>query len=123
MPAAGQKGINRRILLKRRPAGAPEESDFEMVEAPVPEPKAGEVLVRALYLSLDPYMRGRMSAARSYAKPVEVGEVMEGGTVSQVEASRHKGFTAGDVVLSRAGWQEYAISDGAGLRKLDPNKR
>jgi NADPH-dependent curcumin reductase CurA len=114
--------MNRQILLAARPEGAPGPQHFRLAETPVPQPGDGEVLLKTLWLSLDPYMRGRMSAARSYAKPVEVGEVMEGGTVSRVEASRHKDFAAGDVVLSRAGWQEYAVSDGSGLRKLDPKR-
>ncbi|HML12692.1 MAG TPA: NADP-dependent oxidoreductase [Xanthobacteraceae bacterium] len=110
---------NRQILLAARPEGAPGPQHFRLAETPVPQPGEGEALLKTLWLSLDPYMRGRMSAARSYAKPVEVGAVMEGGTVSKVEASRNKAFAPGDVVLSRAGWQEYALSDGAGLRKLD----
>jgi NADPH-dependent curcumin reductase len=114
--------MNRQILLAARPEGAPGPQHFRLAETPVPQPGDGEVLLKTLWLSLDPYMRGRMSAARSYAKPVEVGEVMEGGTVSRVEESRHKDFAVGDVVLSRAGWQEYAVSDGAGLRKLDPER-
>jgi NADPH-dependent curcumin reductase len=114
--------MNRQILLAARPEGAPGPQHFRLAESGVPQPREGEVLLKTLWLSLDPYMRGRMSAARSYATPVEVGEVMEGGTVSRVEASRRKDFAPGDVVLSRAGWQEYALSDGAGLRKLDPKR-
>ena len=114
--------MNRQILLAARPEGAPGPQHFRLAETPVPQPADGQVLLKTLWLSLDPYMRGRMSAARSYAKPVEIGEVMEGGTVSRVEASRHKDFAPGDAVLSRAGWQEYALSDGSGLRKLDPKR-
>ena len=113
---------NRQILLAARPEGAPGPQHFRLAETPVAQPSDGQVLLKTLWLSLDPYMRGRMSAARSYAKPVEIGEVMEGGTVSRVEASRHKDFAVGDAVLSRAGWQEYALSDGSGLRKLDPER-
>jgi len=113
---------NRQILLAARPEGAPAPEHFRLAETAAPEPREGEVLLQTLWLSLDPYMRGRMSAARSYAKPVEVGGVMEGGTVSKVVASRHKDFSVGDIVLSRAGWQAYAVSDGAGLRKLDPGR-
>ena len=91
-----------------------------MDEAPAPEPAAGEMLVRTIYLSLDPYMRGRMNAGPSYAAPVELGDVMTGGTVGQVVASRHDGFAEGDFVLAGAGWQEYGLSDGRGVRKLDP---
>lgn len=111
---------NRRILLKNRPTGLPSTSDFELVEGPVPEPGEGEVLTRTLFLSLDPYMRGRMSAAKSYAKPVELGEVMTGGTVGEVVASRHESFAPGDIVVGQGGWQDYAVLPGALLRKLDP---
>jgi NADPH-dependent curcumin reductase CurA len=112
--------LNLRIVLAARPHGSPTASHFRLEEAPVPTPAEGEVLLRVAYLSLDPYMRGRMDAARSYARPVEVGEVMEGGTVAVVEASRHAGFAVGDLVLSYSGWQTRALSDGKGLTKLDP---
>jgi NADPH-dependent curcumin reductase CurA len=111
---------NRRIVLKSRPDGMPTVDDFELVEAPIPEPGAGEYLARTIYLSLDPYMRGRMRAARSYAEPVALGQVMVGGTVSQVIRSNHPGFAAGDLVVGSDGWQEYALSKGEGVRKLDP---
>lgn len=111
---------NRRILLAARPEGAPKERDFELVEEPAPAPGEGEVLVRTIYLSLDPYMRGRMNAAQSYAKPVEVGEVMTGGAVGQVIASRNAEFAEGDIVFGYTGWQDHAVSDGKGLRKVDP---
>src|SRR5262249_45779461 len=112
--------VNRQILLKSRPEGAPSLDNFELVERPPPEPGEGELLMRTLYLSLDPYMRGRMSAAKSYAKPAEVGQPMVGGTVGEVMRSRHPQYPVGDIVLGFGGWQEYAISNGAGLRKLDP---
>jgi NADPH-dependent curcumin reductase len=112
--------INRRIVLAARPNGEPKPEDFRVESVPVAEPQDGQVLLRTLWLSLDPYMRGRMSTAKSYAKPVEIGEVMVGGTVSEVVDSRNGEFRVGDVVVSSAGWQEYAISDGTGLRKLDP---
>lgn len=112
--------VNRQVTLAARPRGEPKPSDFALVEAPVPECPEGGVLMRTVYLSLDPYMRGRMNAGRTYADPVEVGGVMEGGTVSAVEESRHPGFAAGDLVVGRAGWREYAAGDGEGLRKLDP---
>ena len=111
---------NKRILLARRPEGMPKPEDFRTEEAPIPAPKEGEVLLRILYLSLDPYLRGRMNARKSYAKPVEIGHVMEGGTVAEVVESQHKDFAKGDIVLSYSGWQIYAISDGKDLRKLDP---
>ena len=113
---------NRRIVLASRPEGAPQASNFRLEQSPAPEPRDGQVLLRTLWLSLDPYMRGRMSAARSYAKPVEVGEPMVGGTVNEVVASKHPDFKPGDVVLGYAGWQDYAVSDGAGLRKLDARR-
>jgi len=112
--------INRQILLKSRPDGAPDLGNFELVQSPVPEPGDGEVLMRTRYLSLDPYMRGRMSAAKSYAKPVEVGEPMVGGTVGEIVKSRNARFAVGDIVTGFGGWQDYALSNGAGLRKLDP---
>jgi NADPH-dependent curcumin reductase CurA len=112
---------NRKFLLARRPNGEPVAADFELVTAPVPKPGDGQVLTRTIYLSLDPYMRGRMNAEKSYADPVEIGAVMEGGTVCRVEASRFDGLTEGDIVVGRTGWQDYAVSDGKGLRKVDPS--
>src|SRR5438105_4396400 len=112
--------LNRQILLKSRPQAAPSLDNFELVERPLPEPRDGEVLMRTHYLSLDPYMRGRMSAAKSYARPVEVGEPMVGGTVGEIVTSRDPRFSAGDIVLGAGGWQDYATANGAGLRKLDP---
>ncbi len=113
--------VNRQITLAARPVGFPKESDFELVEAPVPELRRhGEVLVRTLWLSLDPYQRGRMSAAKSYAPSLEIGEPIIGGVVGRVERSENPAFAAGDVVEGWLGWQDYALSDGHGLRKLDP---
>ena len=113
---------NRRIVLASHPEGAPKPADFRLETAPVAQPGEGEVLIRTKWLSLDPYMRGRMSAAKSYAKPVEVGDVIEGGTVGEVVASRNNKFAEGDVVLGQGGWQEYGLSTGQGLRRLDPNE-
>ena len=110
----------RRIVLASRPVGDPKPSDFRLEVFPVPEPGSGQVLLKTKWLSLDPYMRGRMSDAPSYAKPVGIDEVMEAGTVSEVVASNNDKFAKGDIVLSRAGWQTHALSDGSGLRKLDP---
>jgi NADPH-dependent curcumin reductase CurA len=112
--------VNRQILLKSRPEGSPSLDNFELVERPSPTPGEGEVLMRTLYLSLDPYMRGRMSAAKSYAKPAAVGEPMVGGTVGEIVASRNPKFSVGDIVLGYGGWQDYALSSGTALRKLDP---
>src|ERR1700681_2480539 len=110
---------NKQILLASRPVGEPSPANFKVAESELREPGEGEILLKTLWLSLDPYMRGRMSAAKSYAKPVEPGEVMVGGTVSEVAASKHKDYKPGDVVLSYDGWQQYALSKGMGLRKLD----
>jgi NADPH-dependent curcumin reductase len=112
--------VNRQILLKSRPEGMPSLDNFELVERPIPQPGEGEVLMRTLYLSLDPYMRGRMSAAKSYARPAAVGEPMVGGTVGEIVTSRNPKFSVGDIVLGYGGWQDYALSGGTALRKLDP---
>jgi NADPH-dependent curcumin reductase len=112
---------NRRIVLAARPKGEPRESDFRLVEEPVPEPGPGQMLLRTLYLSLDPYMRGRMNAGPSYAPAVEIGQMMVGETVARVEASQLAQFQPGDIVDAYTGWADYALSDGRGVRKLDPN--
>jgi len=113
---------NKQFLLASRPEGEPKPSNFKLAQVEVKGPGEGEVLLKTLWLSLDPYMRGRMSATKSYAKPVEIGEVMVGGTVSEVIVSNHKEFKPGDIVLSYVGWREYALSNGVGLIKLDPKK-
>lgn len=113
--------VNRRIVLAARPRGEPKLSDFHQDEESIPTPGEGEVLLRVLYLSLDPYMRGRMNAAKSYAKPVDVGEVMTGRTIAEVIESNDPAYRPGDMVLSTSGWQEYAVDKGKGLRRLDPD--
>jgi NADPH-dependent curcumin reductase len=113
------RNVNRRIVLNARPTGNPTKTNFRMDELAIPVPRAGEVLLRTLYLSVDPYMRGRMSDAPSYAPPVAINEVMVGGTVSRVEASLNPDYKPGDLVLSYSGWQDYALSDGRELKKLD----
>ncbi|WP_158138737.1 NADP-dependent oxidoreductase [Vibrio metschnikovii] len=110
--------INRQIVLASRPHGAPTDSNFRLQHVAKPTPAQGEVLLRTIYLSLDPYMRGRMSDAKSYAEPVAIDDVMVGGTVCQVEASHHPDFTVGEWVLAYTGWQDYAISNGEGILKL-----
>jgi NADPH-dependent curcumin reductase len=112
--------VNRRIVLAARPHGRPSAENFRLEEAPVPEPGAGQVLCRIIYLSLDPYMRGRMSDAPSYAKPVQVGEVMVGGTVGQVVRSNLAGIAPGDFVVGYGGWQDYAVFGAGETRKIDP---
>ncbi len=110
--------MNRRIVLAKRPQGPATLDCFRLEQTPVPTPGDGEVLLHTRWLSLDPYMRGRMSDAPSYAPPVAVGDCMVGATVAVVEASHHADFKPGDLVLATSGWQEYALSDGAGLVKL-----
>ena len=110
----------KRIVLASRPHGEPKPSDFRLEEYAAPTPAPGQVLLRTIWLSLDPYMRGRMSDGPSYAQPVPIGGVMEGGTVSEVISSNNPAFNKGDIVLSRAGWQTHALSDGKGLAKIDP---
>ncbi|MDE1330064.1 NADP-dependent oxidoreductase [Vibrio aestuarianus] len=112
---------NRRIVLASRPVGAPTANDFRLENIVKPTPAEGEVLLRSIYLSLDPYMRGRMSAAKSYADPVAIDDVMVGGTVCQVEVSNHPQFEQGEWVLAYTGWQDYALSNGQGLLKLGSN--
>lgn len=113
--------LNRRWVLASRPHGAPVAENFRLEESPVPAPGEGQILLRTVYLSLDPYMRGRMSDAPSYSPPVEIGAVMVGGTVSRIEQSNHPDFTPGEWVLGYSGWQDYAVSDGSGLVKLGDN--
>ena len=115
--------VNRRIVLNTRPRGAPTAEDFRFENHPVPKPESGQVLLRTLYLSLDPYMRGRMSDGPSYAAPVAIGDVMVGGTVSRVEVSKHGDFKVGELVLGYAGWQDYALSDGRGLTSISYEER
>lgn len=111
--------INRRIVLASRPVGAPVPGNFRLEEVPIPPLSTGRVLLRTLYLSLDPYMRGRMSDAPSYATPVAVDNVMVGGTVSRVESSQHPDYRPGELVLGNNGWQDYALSDGSDLTKIE----
>ncbi len=110
---------NRQVLLASRPEGEPTEENFRLVETEVPSPGPGQILLRSIYLSLDPYMRGRMNAGKSYARPVEVGEVMEGRAVAEVVESQLPSYSAGDIVLAPIGWQEFMLSDGSGVQKVD----
>lgn len=111
---------NRQFTLAARPVGFPKETDFNLIETPIPELKDGEFLVKSIYLSVDPYMRGRMNDAKSYAEPVKIGGVMVGGVVGKVIESKNPNFQAGDYVEGYFGWQEYAVTNGEGVRKLDP---
>ena len=114
------KAKARQIVLAARPQGRPKPSDFRLEETAIPTPSDGQVLLRVQYLSLDPYMRGRMDDRKSYAKPVSLGEVMEGESVAVVIASKHSAYSEGDIVLARTGWCTHALSDRVDLRKLDP---
>ncbi len=110
---------NVQVTLANRPTGWVQESDFKIVETDIPKPGAGQVLVKNLYLSLDPYMRGRMNAGPSYAANVAIGQVMVGGTAGEVVDSNNPGFKPGDTVVGYFGWQQYGVSDGADLQKVD----
>src|SRR5256714_679494 len=110
----------RQIVLAARPKGRPGLTDFRLEETAIPIPAAGQLLLEVQSLSLDPYMRGRMNDGKSYAKPLEIGEVMPGETAAHVLVSNNSAYVKGDVVLARTGWRTHALSDGTGLRKLDP---
>lgn len=112
--------MNRRIVLARRPQGAPTADDFRLEELPLPTAGPGEVLLRTRFLSLDPYMRGRMNAGPSYAPPVAIDATMTGQTVSVVAASNNPSFSAGELVVANVGWQDFGVSDGRDLVKIDP---
>ncbi|MDP6475640.1 MAG: NADP-dependent oxidoreductase [Alphaproteobacteria bacterium] len=113
-------GVNRQIILAARPEGNPRQSDFALRESAIPEPGAGQLLVRTLWLSLDPYMRLRIAEGGQYYPPVPLGDVMIGGGLSRVVTSNHAGFAAGDCIEAYTGWQDYAVIGGAGVRKIDP---
>src|SRR6266436_9146228 len=110
----------RQIVLAALPNGRPSLTDFRLEEAVLPMPGFGQILLRVQYLSLDPYMRGRMNDRKSYAEPLQLGDVMIGQAVAQVIASNRPGYSVGDIVLAQTGWRSHALSDGTGLRKLDP---
>ena len=109
------------ITLASRPKGSPAAENFSLESRTLPEPAAGEFLVRVIWLSLDPYMRGRMDDAKSYAEPVAIGGIMEGGAVGEVMVSNNPDFSVGDIVTSQFGWTSHSISNGEGVRKVDPN--
>jgi NADPH-dependent curcumin reductase CurA len=114
---------NREIHLKQRPVGMPTANDFELVDRPIPEPGPNQFLVRNIWMTVDPYMRGRMMDRKSYVPPFQVGEVLDGGSVGQVVKSNHPGFSAGDYVCGFAagGWREYNVTDGTMFQKVDPS--
>ena len=121
MTPAHRPSVNRQFVLAARPVGLPDETTFKLVETPVPALNDGEVLLRARYLSVDPYMRGRISGMKSYAAPVEIGQMMVGGGVAEIIESKNPAFSPGDFVDVYMGWQEFAVSNGKNLRKLDPS--
>jgi NADPH-dependent curcumin reductase len=115
--------VSRQIVLRSRPVGMPKPGDFDLVESPLPAPKDGEILSRTIYLSLDPYMRGRISGGtQSYAQSVGLGQVIVGATVGEVLESKHPGLAKGDIVQGYDGWQSHAVAKGAAVRKLDPTR-
>ena len=113
--------VSREIRLKNRPVGLPAESDFELAEVTIPEVHAGELLVQNIYMSVDPYMRGRMYDRKSYVPPFQLNQPLEGGCVGRVVESKNEQFKAGDFVLGMLGWREYFISEGSGITKIDPD--
>lgn len=112
--------MNRQITLAARPVGMPKDSDFRLEECPMPRPRGGEVLVQALYLSVDPYMRGRLTGVTTYVGGLDLGEVMVGGVVGRVVESSDPRWSAGDIVEGMLGWQDYAVAPARSLRKIDP---
>lgn len=117
------QNTNRQIKLASRPQGEPKAENFDLVTSDIPSPNDNEMLLRTVYLSLDPYMRGRMSDAKSYADPLAVGDVIMGGTVAQVIESNIDKFAVGDLVVSNSGWQDYSVSNGEGVLKLDKDMK
>ena len=113
-------GVNREIRLAARPVGFPKESDFELAETPIPAPGDGEILVRNVYISVDPYMRSRMNDTKSYVPSFQIGEPLTGGAVGQVLESKNDAVAAGDWVNTMMGWREYYVADGAAVMKIDP---
>ena len=113
------ESIRRSVVLRRRPSGTPDRSDFDIIEDPVPSPGPGEVVCRTIWLSIDPYMRGRLREQQTYAKAIQIGEVMTGETVGEVIASADPDFAAGDIVVGARGWQTHTLSKAAHLTKLD----
>ncbi|AOV97696.1 NADP-dependent oxidoreductase [Edwardsiella hoshinae] len=111
---------NRRLVLRQRPHGMPTEQDIQLQHAVIPQPASGQLLLRTLYLSIDPYIRGRMNDGPSYAPAMQLGDVMVGHTLCRVEHSQHPDYEVGEWVLAQSGWQDYALSDGVGLQKVVP---
>jgi NADPH-dependent curcumin reductase CurA len=117
-----RKRISREIRLKSRPDGIPTQHNFEIAEVTLPETAKNELLVKNLYMSVDPYMRGRMMDRKSYVPPFQVGQPLEGGSVGEVVESKNDKFKSGDIVLNMLGWREYFVSNGKGLTRINPGK-
>ena len=116
---AANTAMRRAVVLRRRPNGEPSESDFEIQEDPIPSPGPGEVVTRTIWLSIDPYMRGRLREEQTYAVAIQIGEVMTGETVGEVIASNHPGFAVGDIAVGARGWQSHGVAKGDNLVKID----
>jgi NADPH-dependent curcumin reductase CurA len=116
----GDRGVGREIHLKQRPVGMPTENDFELVKVNIPDPKEGEFLVRNIWMSVDPYMRGRMRETKSYIPSFQLEKPLEGGCVGQIIESQNNQFKVGEYVLGNFGWREYWLSNGSGVMKIDP---
>jgi NADPH-dependent curcumin reductase CurA len=115
--------VNREVHLAARPVGLPKEGDFELVETEIPEPGEGEILVRNIFMSVDPYMRGRMNDVKSYVPPFQLRQPLQGGALGRVERSSHPGYRKGELVTSGLGWREFFVSDGTGISKVDASVR
>jgi len=122
MTTSSEAEVCRSVTLRRRPSGAPTQADFEVVTGPIPTPGPGEVVVRNIFLSIDPYMRGRLSDRKSYATPVQIGEVMTGETIGEVIASNDPGFSVGDIALKAHGWQSHTMAKARALTKITPGR-
>ena len=112
--------INKKIILKRNPEGIPEVTDFKMVETNIPKISNNQILTKTIHLSLDPYIRGVITGKHIYAEKVNIGDLIVGRTVAEVVQSNHHNFSSGEIVVCSNGWQEFGVSDGEGVRKLDP---
>ncbi len=122
MSDVSSSGLNQSVVLRRRPSDMPRAEDFELVTSPIPTPAPGEVVTRAIFLSIDPYMRGRLADRKSYATPTQIGEVVTGETVGQVVASADPGFAVGDIAVGARGWETHTLSKATALTRLVPGR-
>ena len=112
--------INRQVILLKRPTGLPDESCFQLVQSAIPEPADGQVLIQTQFLSVDPYMRGRMNDRKSYVPPFQLGEVLTGGVVGEVVVSKSNNFKQGDIVVGNLGWQDFSVAGERDVRSIEP---